>query len=58
MEEKDVKEGQVISDALKHRLEMMMRDVLVYGSVLARQRRADLEGKEPGFLERHRKKGT
>jgi len=57
MEEKDVKAGQIISDALKHRLEMMMRDVRVYGTVLARQRRADLEGKEPGFLERHRESG-
>jgi hypothetical protein len=33
----------------------MIRDVRVYGGVLAQQRKADLAGKEPGFLERHRK---
>src|SRR5213595_3101806 len=42
MEEVDVKEGQIVSEALKQRLEMMMRDARVYGEVLARQRRADL----------------
>src|SRR5213593_1350427 len=49
MEEVDVKEGQIVSEALKQRLEMMMRDARVYGEVLARQRRADLRGTEPGF---------
>jgi NAD(P)H-dependent FMN reductase len=51
----DVKDGRVVSDALKQRLEMLVRDVRVYGDVLARQRRADLEGSEPGFLARHRR---
>jgi len=55
MEEKDVKDGQIVSDALKHRLEMMIRDLRVYGSVLSAQRKADLAGSEPGFLERHRR---
>ena len=50
----DVKENQVVSESLKQRLEMMVRDIRVYGTVLAQQRRADLAGKEPGFLARHR----
>jgi hypothetical protein len=33
---------------------MLVRDTRVYGGLLARQRRADLEGKEPGFLARQR----
>ncbi len=51
----DVKDGQVASDSLKQRLEMLIHDVRVYGELLARQRRADLAGTEPGFLARHRK---
>ena len=50
-----MKDGQVVSDALKQRLEMLIRDLRVYGELLARQRRADLAGAEPGFLARHRK---
>lgn len=52
--EVDVKAGQIVSDALKERLAMLVRDARVYGSLLARQRRADLAGTEPGFLARHR----
>lgn len=51
----DVKDGKIISDALKQRMEMLVRDIRVYGDLLARQRQADLAGKEPGFLARHRK---
>ena len=51
----DVKDGQIVSDALKKRLDMFVRDVRVYGVLLARQRRSDLAGREPGFLARHRK---
>jgi NAD(P)H-dependent FMN reductase len=51
----DVKESQIVSDALKKRLEMMARDARVYGAVLAQQRRADLRGTDPGFLAKHRK---
>ncbi len=51
----DVKDGKIISDALKQRVEMLIRDVRVYGQVLAHQRQADLAGTEPGFLARHRK---
>ena len=52
----DLKDGQVVTDgAFAKRLEMMVRDARVYGSVIANQRRADLGGKEPGFMARHRK---
>lgn len=51
----DVKNNQVVSDALKNRLQMLVHDVYVYGSVIAQQRRADLAGKAPGFMARHRK---
>src|SRR5215467_12081469 len=52
----DVKDGKIVSDSLKKRLDMMIRDTRVYGEVIARQRRADLAGTEPGFLARHRGK--
>jgi FMN reductase len=52
--EDDVKDAEIINDSLKNRLEMMVRDVRVYGELLGRQRRADLGGNEPGFLARHR----
>ena len=51
-EKVDVHENKIVSDSLKQRLEMMVRDIRVYGAVIARQRRADLESKEPGFLAR------
>jgi FMN reductase len=54
-EKEDVKNGQVASDALKQRLDMFVRDVRIYGTLLARQRRADLAGTEPGFMAKHRK---
>jgi NAD(P)H-dependent FMN reductase len=54
VEDVDVKDGQIVSDPLKQRLEMLMRDLRVYGKLLAEQRRADLAGAEPGFLARHR----
>ena len=56
-EDVDVKEGGNLSELLKQRLEMMVRDVRVYGELLGRQRKVDLSGKEPGFLARHRKDG-
>jgi FMN reductase len=55
-EDIDVKQSEIVSETFKQRLEMMVRDVRVYGDVLARQRRADLAGTEPGFMARHRKK--
>lgn len=54
-ENADVKNGQIVSDEFKKRLDMMIRDVRVYGRSLAEQRRADLAGIEPGFLARLRK---
>ena len=54
-EDLDVQDGKLTSEALKERLEMMIRDVRVYGELLGRQRRADMKGNEPGFLARHRK---
>jgi len=57
-EELDVKEGKIISEALQKRLDMLVRDARIYGELLARQRRADLAGAEPGFLARHRGKAN
>jgi NAD(P)H-dependent FMN reductase len=54
-EDVDVREGAIVSESLRKRLEMLVRDVRVYGALLARQREADLAGNEPGFLARHRK---
>jgi FMN reductase len=54
----DAKDNQVINEAFKLRLEMLVRDVRVYGSLLGRQRRADLSSLEPGFLAKHRKEET
>src|SRR6266496_3119513 len=48
MEDADVKDGKIASEALERRLEMLVRDVRVYGELLGRQRRADVAGAEPG----------
>jgi len=52
--EEEVKEGRISGAALARRVEMMARDVAVYGRLLAAQRRADLGASEPGFLARLR----
>ena len=52
----DVQDGVIISDAFRQRVEMFARDLRVYGTLLAQQRRVDLEGIEPSFLARLRKK--
>ena len=54
-EDADVKDGQIVSESLERRLEMLVRDLRVYGGLLSAQRHADLRGAEPGFLARHRK---
>jgi NAD(P)H-dependent FMN reductase len=54
-EKLDVKDGRIASDALNQRLEMLVRDARIYGELLARQRRMDLAGSQPGFMARHRK---
>ncbi len=53
-EDADIKNGQIASEGLRQRLDMLVRDARVYGGILARQRRADLLGAEPGFLAKHR----
>lgn len=55
-EKEDTHDGKVTSEALIKRLDMCVRDAVVYGSVLSAQRRADLAGVDPGFLARYRKK--
>ena len=54
-EREDLQNGKITSDALRKRLEMFVHDVAVYGTLIAKQRRADLSGTEPGFLARYRK---
>jgi NAD(P)H-dependent FMN reductase len=54
-ENQDVRGGKIVSEAFQRRLEMMIRDVRIYGRLLAVQRHADLAGTEPGFLARLRK---
>ena len=54
-DKEDVRDGVVASDALRQRVEMLARDVRVYGARLAEQRLADLAGTEPGFLAKLRK---
>jgi NAD(P)H-dependent FMN reductase len=55
VEKQDVVDGKIATETLERRLEMMARDVRVYGELLAAQRRADLAGSEPGMLAAHRK---
>ena len=54
-EKKDVIDGQVASDPFRDRLEMMVRDVAIYGRLLADQRAADLESGDPSFMAQLRK---
>jgi hypothetical protein len=54
MGEGEIKEGKVRGAELNKRLEMMTRDTVIYGRLLAAQRRADLASKEPGFMARLR----
>jgi len=53
-EDLDVQNGQIASDALKQRLKMLVRDVCVYGALLAQQRQSDLTGTDAGFLAQYR----
>lgn len=54
-ENTDFKDGKVSGEAFQKRLEMMIRDTCVYGTLLTRQRRVDLAAKDPCFMARHRK---
>ena len=56
MEKADVADGKVVSDSLKKRIAMLVRDAKVYGEILSNQRRADLAGNDACFMERLRKK--
>lgn len=56
IDREEVHDGRIVSASLQQRLEMFVRDVAVYGRVLAHERKADLAGSEPGFLARHRGK--
>jgi NAD(P)H-dependent FMN reductase len=51
----DVKDQVIVNDQLRGRIDMMVNDIRVYGELLARQRRADLAGTNPGFMARWRK---
>ena len=51
----DVVGGVIKSETFQKRLEMFVRDVRIYGTLLAEQRKRDLTGSEPGFLARLRK---
>jgi NAD(P)H-dependent FMN reductase len=53
-EGQDVKDEQIVTESFQKRLEMLVRDTRVYGTLLTRQRHADLKGAEPGFLARLR----
>src|SRR6266436_3798617 len=50
----DVQDSGLISDSLQKRLEMLARDLRIYGELLARQRSADLAGTDSGFMARLR----
>ena len=54
-ENADVKDGKVVSEELKKRMEMLQNDIQTYGRILSAQRKADLTGTHPGFLARLRK---
>ena len=54
-ENTDFKDGRISSEAFEKRLEMMIRDARVYGSLIASQRRTDLTGQDHCFMARHRK---
>ena len=55
LEKVDVKDGEIASDELRNRLEMLQKDLQIYGKLLASQRAADLAGTAPGFLAQLRK---
>ncbi len=56
VEGQDVRDGKIVSKSLTKRLAILVRDVRVYGEILARQRHADLAGADPGFMARLRKR--
>ena len=55
-EKADVANGEIVSESLKKRVAMFVRDVQVYGTLLAEQRQVDLAATGPGFMEKLRGK--
>ena len=55
LEKVDVKDGNIASEELKNRLEMLQNDIQIYGRILSAQRSADLSGTNPGFMAQYRK---
>jgi NAD(P)H-dependent FMN reductase len=53
-DEMDVKNGEIISEGFRKRLEMFVHDIRQYGALIAAQRGLDLAGTDPGFLARWR----
>ncbi len=51
----DLKDGKIISQRLKSRLEMLARDLVVYGSLLRQQFVTDLDSDLPTFAAHYRK---
>ncbi len=54
-ENSDLKEGKIPVEQFEQRIEMFVRDISVYGKLIAQQRTKDLAGNEAGFMARHRK---
>lgn len=54
-DKEDVIEGKLLSETFTKRVDMFARDVVVYGGLLAEQRKSDLETAELGFMVRYRK---
>jgi len=50
----DLINGEVLSEGLQARVDMLVRDIQVYGALLAKQRQVDLAGTGPGYLARYR----
>ena len=53
--EADIKDGSIVNEGFRQRLNMMIRDARVYGELLARQRRNDLTAADTGFLAHYQK---
>jgi len=54
-EKEDLQDGRITNESFRKRLEMLARDIQVYGTLFAHQRRLDLSGSEPCFMARLRK---
>lgn len=50
----DWKHGEILGEVFEKKIEMFVRDIVVYGKLLADQRRADLAGTGSGFMAKHR----